>query len=55
MSTPPIEFKFDEVGHWSEIKLKIVRDYAAAYSKILTSKNLHHAYVDGFSGAGVHI
>jgi len=50
--------KFDEVGHWSEIKLAIVQDYAQAYSNILskqTSPRFHHVYVDGFSGAGLHI
>lgn len=47
--------EFDEIGYWSEIKLDIVRDYAAAYSKILTSKNLPHIYVDAFAGAGQHV
>lgn len=50
--------KFDEIGYWSEVKLEIVREYAAAYSKILAAQQnppLHHVYVDGFSGAGVHI
>jgi three-Cys-motif partner protein len=49
------QFEFDEIGYWSEIKLEIVRDYAAAYSRILNSKNLPHIYVDAFSGAGKHI
>ncbi len=26
--------KYDEIGYWSEVKLDIVREYAAAYSKI---------------------
>ena len=47
----PIQ-EFDEIGYWSEIKLEIVRDYAAAYSTILTKKNLPHVYVDAFAGAG---
>jgi three-Cys-motif partner protein len=47
--------EFDEIGYWSEIKLEIVRDYAAAYSTILTKKNLSHIYVDAFAGAGQHI
>ena len=50
--------KFDEIGYWSEVKLDIVRDYAKAYSTILTARQrpcLHHVYIDGFSGAGVHI
>jgi three-Cys-motif partner protein len=52
---PVAQFEFDEIGYWSEIKLEIVRDYAAAYSKILNSKNLPHIYIDAFSGAGKHI
>jgi three-Cys-motif partner protein len=47
--------QFDEIGYWSEIKLEIVRDYAAAYSRILNKKNLPHIYVDAFAGAGQHI
>lgn len=50
--------KFDEIGYWSEIKLDIVKDYASAYSRILsaqTKPSLHHVYIDAFAGAGVHI
>jgi three-Cys-motif partner protein len=50
--------KFDEIGQWSEIKLDIVRDYAKAYSTILTAQSrpkLHHVYIDGFAGAGIHL
>lgn len=48
--------KFDEIGVWSEIKLEIIKKYAAAYSTILTKQtNLYHVYVDAFAGAGVHI
>jgi three-Cys-motif partner protein len=47
--------EFDEIGYWSEIKLEIVRDYASAYSEILTAKKLPHIYVDAFAGAGQHI
>ncbi|MGE3467304.1 MAG: three-Cys-motif partner protein TcmP [Pyrinomonadaceae bacterium] len=44
-----------EIGNWSEIKLQIVKDYAAAYSKILANQSpLKHVYVDAFAGAGVH-
>ncbi|MBZ5647773.1 MAG: three-Cys-motif partner protein TcmP [Acidobacteriia bacterium] len=49
---------FDEIGIWSEIKLAIIRDYAAAYSRIMsaqTAPKLHHSYIDAFSGAGLHI
>lgn len=45
---------FDEIGYWSELKLEIVRDYAAAYSRILTAKKLPHIYIDAFAGAGQH-
>jgi three-Cys-motif partner protein len=47
----------DEIGYWSEIKLDIIREYAKAYSTILTAQeqpNLHHVYIDAFAGAGVH-
>jgi len=47
--------QFDEIGYCSEIKLEIVRDYAAAYSTILTKKKLPHIYIDAFAGAGQHI
>ena len=50
--------KFDEIGYWSEIKLDIVKDYASAYSRILSAQikpALHHVYIDAFAGAGVHI
>ena len=29
---------FDEIGYWSEIKLDIVREYAVAYSTILSAQ-----------------
>lgn len=51
-------FRFDEIGYWSEIKLDIVKQYAAAYSTILSAQRapaFHHSYIDAFSGAGVHI
>lgn len=49
---------FDEINYWSEVKLDIVRDYAAEYSKILSAQtrpSLHHSYIDAFAGAGVHL
>ncbi len=45
---------FEEIGYWSEIKLDIVREYASAYSSILTKK-FYHVYIDAFSGSGKHI
>lgn len=47
--------KLDTIGYWSEVKLSIVREYAQAYSRILTSNKLHHVYIDAFAGAGMHI
>lgn len=50
------EFKFDEIGYWSEVKLDILRRYASAYSTVLAKQSgLKHLYIDGFAGAGVHI
>src|SRR5688500_2599943 len=45
----------DEIGPWSEIKLDIIRDYAAPYSRILKSNGFHHGYIDAFSGPVLHI
>lgn len=45
----------DEIGPWSEIKLDILRDYAAPYSLILKNNGFHHGYVDAFSGPGLHV
>jgi three-Cys-motif partner protein len=51
-----VDFEFDEIGYWSEIKLAIVSKYAQAYSRILSNQpRLHHVYIDAFAGAGVHI
>lgn len=50
--------KFDEIGYWSEVKLDIVKEYAAAYSRILSAQKsppLYHVYIDAFAGAGLHI
>lgn len=48
--------RFDEIGYWSELKLEIVRDYAAVYSTILArQQGLYHVYIDGFAGAGLHV
>lgn len=49
--------KIDEVGYWSELKLEIIKKYAAAYSHILWGQKgtLKHHYIDAFAGAGVHL
>lgn len=47
--------KFDQIGYWSQLKLDIVKDYAKAYSTILTKQpKIRHVYIDAFAGAGVH-
>ncbi len=54
----PKTLTFDEIGYWSEVKLDIIRQYAKAYSTILTAQqqpSLHHVYIDAFAGAGVHV
>ncbi|MHB8967100.1 MAG: three-Cys-motif partner protein TcmP [Thermoleophilia bacterium] len=47
--------EFDEVGYWSEVKLEIVKSYAAEYSKILSAQNLYHVYIDAFAGPGINV
>jgi len=52
----PRKLQFDEIGAWSEIKLEILKEYASAYSKILANQpGLHHVYIEGFAGGGVHV
>jgi hypothetical protein len=34
----PSTLKLDEIGRWSEVKLDIIREYAAAYSTILSAQ-----------------
>lgn len=47
--------QLDEIGVWSEIKLQIIKEYAAAYSTILTAqKRFYHVYIDAFAGSGIH-
>ncbi len=52
------EVPVDKIGYWSEVKLDIIREYAAAYSTILAARTapaFYHIYVDAFAGAGYHI
>ena len=45
-----------EIGYWSEIKLDILKEYAHAYSVILSKqRHLNHIYIDAFAGAGYHV
>jgi|SRR5687767_1851091 len=48
-------FKFDEIGYWSELKLEIVEKYGSAYTKAFKNARLTKYYIDGLSGAGVHL
>jgi three-Cys-motif partner protein len=48
-------FKFDEIGYWSELKLEIVEKYGSAYTSTFKNNRLKKYYIDGFSGAGVHL
>jgi three-Cys-motif partner protein len=51
----PGHVPIDVVGLWSELKLDIVREYAQAYTTILTNQqHFSCAYIDGFAGPGVH-
>ena len=44
----------DEIGEWSEQKIRIVSKYAQAYSTILSQQPfLKHYYIDGFTGGGI--
>lgn len=52
-----ISFAPDEIGPWSEIKLEIIEKYAPAYTHAFSGKGrrLRKYYIDGFSGAGLHL
>jgi hypothetical protein len=41
---PKEKLKLDEIGYWSVIKLDIIREYAKAYSTILTAQERHRLY-----------
>lgn len=48
----------DDIGIWSEIKLEIVKEYAAAYSRILGKHKdpaFYHVYIDAFAGSGINV
>jgi len=45
----------DEIGEWTERKIRIVASYAQAYSTIVSANRLKPHYIDGFSGGGVHL
>lgn len=51
----------DEIGIWSEVKLAIIKKYAAAYTTVLESQRrdryprLRWFYIDGYAGSGHHV
>lgn len=49
--------KLDHIGIWSEIKLEIIKKYAAAYTSIMKNQAWckGFVYIDAFAGAGKHI
>jgi three-Cys-motif partner protein len=51
------KIRYDVIGYWSEVKLEIVKKYAAAYSSIMNKQSYirSHLYIDAFAGAGKHI
>ena len=56
--TSEIESPIDDIGPWSEVKLDIIKEYAKAYSTILSSQThppFYHVYIDGFAGSGANV
>ena len=52
------KLKYYEIGYWSEVKLDIIKEYASAYTKIMSaqkSPTFEYSYIDAFAGAGKHI
>lgn len=50
--------EFDEVGYWSQIKLDLVKKYAAAYSTAMAAQRnptYELVYVDAIASATVHL
>ena len=52
-----LPFQPDEINYWSELKLEIIENYGHGYTTAFNKlgANLKKYYIDGFSGAGVHI
>jgi three-Cys-motif partner protein len=50
-----VSAEHDVIGPWTEVKLDILREYAAPYSKILTAQRFHHMYIDAFAAGGSHV
>jgi len=54
MVSKKFDFRPDSVGYWTEVKLEIVKKYAAAYATILSKQPgiRRFIYIDGFAGSG---
>jgi len=56
-----VAVEHDEIGIWSEVKLAIIKKYAAAYTTVLDSQRRDHFprmrwfYIDGYAGSGHHV
>jgi hypothetical protein len=46
-----LPFKFDEIGIWSELKLEIIEQYGAAYTKAFTHRLNLKKYTSTLSAA----
>lgn len=50
--------EYDKVGYWSEIKLDIIKEYAATYTRIMSAQrnpSFTFIYIDAFAGPGQHV
>jgi three-Cys-motif partner protein len=47
----------ESIGNWTEIKLHIIKEYAAAYTRILKEQSWcrAYAYIDAFAGPGTFV
>ncbi|MBZ5678166.1 MAG: three-Cys-motif partner protein TcmP [Acidobacteriia bacterium] len=56
-----MDFEHDEIGIWSEVKLAIIKKYAAAYTTIMEAQRrdrfprMRWLYIDGYAGSGHHM
>ena len=54
--TEELDFTPDEIGEWSERKIRIVTRHAEAYSSSWRGRSyLQHFYIDGFCGGGIAV
>jgi three-Cys-motif partner protein len=48
-------FEYDEIDYWTEVKHDIVRQYAEAYTTVMSTQSFKHIYIDAFAGPGMYI